>query len=154
MPAYLAAFLSEHTIGDIGFYICFLAGQFLFMLKRAASCVRNPANTIKTRRQFFYVNWDVLSIRAAIESLVIYYPWRHLGIGMILGFFNIDTSAGWLHTLLGTGVGAGPIAAIALGYGADSGLDAISQYKRVPDWLQRWIKENIPPAPTITWNID
>jgi hypothetical protein len=145
--SYLAAFISEHAVGDIGFYMCFLMGQFLFMLKRASSAIRSTTNPIKTRRQFFYVNWDVLSVRAAVEAIAVYYPWRHLGIGMILGFLNFNTSTGWIHTVLGTGVGSGAIAAIAIGYVADSGFDGVSQSKRVPEWLKRWVKENIPPPP-------
>lgn len=143
----LAAIPTEHFVGDIGFYLCFVAGQFLFMLKRAASAIRNPTNNIKTRRQFFHINWDILSIRAIVEALVVYYPWRHIGVAAILGLFHIDTSQGWIHILLGTGIGSGAIAAVAIGYASDSGLDGISQYKKLPDWLRRWIAENIPPAP-------
>lgn len=141
------ASLSEHSIADVGFYLCFLAGQVLFMLKRAASAIRNPSNPVKTRRGFFFVNWDVLSIRAAFETLFIYYPWRHLGIAMILSLFNVDVSSGWIHALIGTGIGGGPIAAVAIGYAADSVLDGASQKPGVPAWVKRWLAENIPAAP-------
>lgn len=142
-----AAFLSQHAMGDIGLYLCFLCGQFLFILKRSASAIRNPANPIKTRRAFIYVNWDVLSIRAAIEGLVVFYPWRHIGLATILSWFHIDASTGWLSVLVSNGEASGAIAAIALGYAADSTLDAISQWSKLPAWVAKWMKENIPPAP-------
>jgi hypothetical protein len=143
----IAALLSQHTIGDIGLWACFVLGQLLFVLKRAASAIRNPANPIKTRKDFIWKNWDVLSIRAAIECLVVFYPWRHIALATILSWFHIDASSGWLSEIISTGGASGPIAAIALGYASDSTLDALSQWSKLPAWLARWMRENIPPAP-------
>lgn len=138
--------LSTHAIGDIGFYLCFIFGQFLFVLKRSASAIRNPNNVIKTRRQFFFVNWDVLSVRAAIEALMIYYPWRHIPLSTMLAWVHIPVPD-WAQTLLTSGVMGDPITAVAIGYVADSVLDALSMSTKIPGWLSRWIKENIPAAP-------
>jgi len=145
----VGAFLSQHALGDITFYFCFLFGQFLFGLKRSASAIRNPANPIKTRWAFFYVNWDVLSVRAAIEGLTIYYPWRHIPLSTLLGWFQIALPA-WIQTLVNEGDAGGPIAAVALGYIADSALDGLSMWSKLPAWLSHWIKENIPAAPPAT----
>jgi hypothetical protein len=142
-----AALLSQHAIGDVGLYLCFLLGQFLFILKRAASAIRNPVNPIKSRRQFIRANLDVLSIRAALEGLIIYYPWRHIALATILGWFHIDATSGWPSEIIGTGIANGLVAAIGLGYASDSALDGLSQWSKLPAWLSRWMKENIPPVP-------
>jgi hypothetical protein len=142
----LASFLSQHAVGDIGLYLCFLLGQFLFILKRSASAIRNPANPIKTRRDFVYRNWDVLSVRAAIEGLGIFYPYRHFGIVGILGWFHI-VAPQWVSFLFGSGEASGAVVTIAVGYAADSALDAFSQWSKLPAWVAKWMKENIPQAP-------
>jgi len=138
--------LSTHAIGDIGFYLCFVAGQYLFVLKRSASAIRNPNNTIRTRKQFFYVNWTPLLVRALVEAVLFYYPWRHIPLPTIVAWFHVALP-GWAQTLIAGGMAGDPIAAGALGYVADSLLDGLSVSTKVPGWLSRWIKENIPPAP-------
>lgn len=142
--------ISEHHVEDVQFYIAFIFGQFLFLLKRAGSAVRNEGTTILTRRQYFKHNLDIITVRAALESIFFYYPFRHYSIAQLIKIlpFGIDitnTDNPWLSFLLT--IPSSAVSAIGLGYVADSLLDGLSQWKRLPDFVQRWIKENVPTLP-------
>lgn len=122
---------TQHQIGDLLYYLAFLGGQFLFMLKRSASAIRSATNPIKTRRAYFKANWDVLLIRTAIEG-PIFYLYRHYDANTILAFFG--------SFRLPFALPQGAMSSFTLGYLADSLLDWFGTSKVAPDWL----KENIP----------
>ena len=132
----IAPWLLSHFEWDLALWFCFFLGQCLFVLKRSAMAVRSKINPIKSRRQYLYQNWDILTIRFAIESATIFYPWRH---GDLPGIFQ---HFGWT---LWFKIPDGAIAASGLGYLADSGLDWISTFSKAPQWL----KENIPQLPIV-----
>ena len=125
-------------------YPCFVLGQLFFILKRAGSAVRNASNPIKNRREFLYENWDILLGRAVIAAVCVYMPWRYISLATILGWFNINANTGWLAVLIASGATGGFVAVGAIGYASDSILDGISQSPKLPDWVARWAKENIP----------
>jgi hypothetical protein len=136
--------IPSHFTQDLLLYICFIAGQLLFILRRAGLAIRSLTNPIKTRRQFLYENWDKLLVRALAGAVLIYFPWRHISLITILGWLHIDASIGWLAVLVGSGEASGIVATAALGYASDSLLDWLSISPKIPDWLRRWMRENIP----------
>ena len=79
--------LTQHQLGDLLYYLAFLGGQFLFILKRSAQAIRSKTNPIASRRAYLRANWDVLLIRVAIEA-PIFYGYRHYDANTILGFFT------------------------------------------------------------------
>lgn len=99
---------------DLLLYIPFLAGQWLFILKRMGMKIRSKANPITTRRQYLYQNWDLLTVRMVLE-LGIFYMWRY---GDLSGFINQYSG---LH--LNYVIPTGKTVAMLLGYASDSGLD-------------------------------
>jgi hypothetical protein len=117
--------------------LAFLAGQFLFILKRASSAIRNKTNPIASRRAFIYANWDVLLIRVAIEA-PFFYIYRHYDVNTILSFFT-QWKAPFAFP-------QGSFPSAMLGYIADSLLDWFGASKFAPDWL----KENIPNVQVYT----
>ena len=144
----LASMISEHTVTDIEFYVAFILGQGLFLLKRAGSAVRNPGTTIKTRWQYFTCNLDIITVRAVLEFMLFYYPFRHYSVAQIISLFGYDltnSSNSWLQFL--NTIPSSAVSAIGLGYVADSLLDGLSQWNRLPAIVQRWIKENVPTLP-------
>lgn len=135
--------MSTIILQRILFYIAFLAGQGLFLLKRADSAIRNPTTTILRRRDFLYHNWVTILVRAAIELVAVFYPWQHFSTSQILAFF------GW-SAWAGLTAGFSSVAtAFVLGFAADSILDWISISQKTPEFLRNWIRENVPQIPTI-----
>jgi hypothetical protein len=124
--------MTPHLSQDFIYYSAFLGGQLLFVLKRAASAIRNVKNPIASRRAFIYANWDVLLIRCVLE-LPFYWAYRHYAqANDILAHFTTWKIPLWL-----------PQAAIAiflLGYFVDSQLDKYGASPKAPAWL----KETIP----------
>jgi hypothetical protein len=125
--------IAQHINQDFLYYLAFLGGQLLFILKRAASAIRNHSNPISSRRAFVYANWDVLLVRVAIE-LPIYYIWRHYPVNTILGLFT-----SW-RVPSAFDFPQGAITFFTLGFIADSLLDWFGASSKAPVWL----KENIP----------
>jgi hypothetical protein len=128
--------VTVHLEGDLLNYAAFLAGQWLFLLKRAGSAVRNPATNITRRRDFFWMNWDTVLIRTAME-FPFFYGYRHYGLA------NLTAWMGWTPPTWFT-VPDNPLIAFFLGYAADSLLDWISMSQKLPDFLRSWISENVP----------
>jgi hypothetical protein len=124
---------SPHLSQDLLYYLAFLGGQLLFVLKRAASAIRSKTNPIASRRAFLYANWDVLLIRCVIE-LPIYFAFRHYDSNLLLKIFTSWQVPSWLH------VPDGPIPIFTLGFVADSMLDWFGASAKAPSWL----KETIP----------
>jgi hypothetical protein len=118
---------------DVLFYLAFLGGQLLFILKRAASAIRSKSNPTTSRRAFLYANWDVLVIRVAIE-LPIYWIWRHYPVNTILSVFTS------FKLPQAFDFPQGAITFFTLGFIADSLLDWFGASAKAPEWL----KENIP----------
>ena len=125
--------MGSHISQDLSFYLAFLAGQLLFVLKRAASAIRSKTNPTATRRAFIYANWDVLLIRVAIE-LPVYYIWRHDLVNGILAMFTSWQLPAAFH------FPQGAMVFFILGFIADSMLDWFGVSAKAPEWL----KENIP----------
>jgi hypothetical protein len=123
--------LTSHQVGDLLYYLAFLGGQSLFILKRSAQAIRSKTNPIKSRREYLKSNWDVLLIRVAIEA-PIFYIFRHYDTNTILAFFTQ-----WRTPFQ---IPQGAMTSFMLGYLSDSLLDWFGTSKVAPDWL----KENIP----------
>ncbi len=137
--------ISDHAKADLFFYVFFLLGQFVFALSRASKAIRSKENPVKTRREFFYHNWDVLLIRAGIEFVLFFLPWRHYSTATLLSYFGLS-SDNFVVNLL-TIASESPSGAGALGFAADSLFDWLSLSEKIPGFLRNWIKENIPGAP-------
>lgn len=131
--------LQSHLLYDALFYLAFIVGQLLFVLKRAGSAIRNPTTTIKTRWEYVNLNWDTILIRGVLEFLVIFYPWRHFSTAEIAHFFgwNIGT---W-------SLPDNPVVATLLGFASDSLLDWLAVSQKLPSFLQKWLSENVPQLP-------
>ncbi len=127
---------------DVLLYVCFVAGQWLFILKRAGSAIRNPNKLITTRRMFLYHNWDVLTVRAFLEIAFIFYPVRHFTFAQITGFFGWTPSNSLLNT-----VPDSPVSLFVLGYAADSLIDWLSVNPKLPAFVRNFIQENVPDLP-------
>jgi hypothetical protein len=127
--------MSLHQKQDIAYYLAFLIGQLLFLLKRASSAIRSKSNPIKSRRAFFAQNWDILSIRVALEA-AIFVLVRHVGLSDLIAMF---TNWKMPIQLPQSGFGFG-----CMGYAVDSVVDWFAVSSKCPALLQRWIKENIP----------
>lgn len=128
--------MMDHVQSDVISYVAFLLGQLLFLLKRAGSAMRNPSTKILTRWDYFKNNWDTFGIRALMES-PFFYGWKHYGFASFVGLF------GW-HMPVWMTVPDSPFTAFFLGYAADSLLDWVSMSPKLPEFFQRWVKENVP----------
>jgi len=124
--------VNVHLEGDIVYYLGFLCGQLLFVLRRAAAAIRSKTNPTSTRIHYIQSNWDLLLIRMALE-IPAFYLFRHYSLNTILGLFSIA----WKAPLQ---VPQNALTFFMLGYLADSLLDWFGLSKFAPDWL----KENIP----------
>jgi hypothetical protein len=117
-------------------YAAFLLGQFLFLLKRAGSAMRNPSTNITRRRDYFKANWDTYLIRTAIE-IPIFYGYRHYG------FVHLVSWTGWTPPSWFS-VPDNPLISMLVGYSVDSLLDWLAMSQKLPSWLRDWIAENVP----------
>lgn len=135
--------MDPHMKSDLIFYAFFLAGQMLFLLKRAGSAVRNPKTGIQTRRDYFYNNWDTALIRGIIEFGLIFWPLRHYSIDQITQLF------GWSAPAILTGAVSSVVGFLCVGYAADSALDGLSMSPKLPQFLRDWLHENVPPMSAV-----
>lgn len=122
-------------------YGAFVAGQLLFMLKRAGSAVRNPVSVYSSKWQFFKQNLDTLLIRTVIE-FPFFYGWRHYSVAQILAVWGVAMPTGWA-------IPNNPLASFFLGYAADSLLDWVSMSTKLPAWFRQWLSENVPHLPAV-----
>lgn len=125
-----------HMQADTISYAAFLAGQCLFLLKRAGSAMRNPNTDIYNRRSYFINNWDTFAIRAAME-FPFFYAWRHYGFASLIGLFGWQMPV-WMA------IPDSPLTAFFLGFAADSLLDWAAMSPKLPNFLRTWISENVP----------
>jgi len=132
----MSPWLAAHFEWDFVLWLCFFLGQSLFILKRSAMAIRSKTNPLKTRRQYVYRNWDILTIRIAIETVLVYYPWRHGDLPAIFAHF------GWSVPFT---IPNGGFAAAGLGYLSDSAIDWLSTWSKAP----MWIRENVPQLPLV-----
>lgn len=140
----LIGVLTNHFGQDVALWLVFFSGQAIYLLKRAGNAIRSKSNPTKTRGQYIYHNWDIISIRAIVAMVVIYIPWRHMNLAEIVGMFHVTIPMS-LDFLVGLSSGAA--GAWALGYAADSILDWVSLWPKTPEWVRRWLKEQIPTLP-------
>jgi hypothetical protein len=121
--------MTPHHLGDLLFWLAFLAGQLLHDLKRADMAARKHGGV--TKLQFLAANWVILVTRTALQ-LPIFWGWRHYDI------------MPWVSSLTGYKVPfeipVNPISSFMLGFFADSLLDWFSTWSKAPDW----IKSEIP----------
>jgi hypothetical protein len=127
--------LTYPQLQDVGYYLAFLFGQCVFLLKRASSAIRSKSNPIKNRRAYWSANWDILTVRMACEA-VLFVIFKHFGLTTILSWFTT-----WRLPIQ---VPQSAFGFACFGYASDSILDWISVSKKCPLWIQKWIKENIP----------
>ncbi len=128
--------LSDHLQGDLLNYAAFLVGQFLFLLKRSGSAIRNPNSKFSRRRDYFHKNWDTAMIRAALE-FPIFYGWRHYSLASVVALI------GWTPPAWFTPPD-NPVTALFLGYAADSILDWIAQSEKLPKAFRKMLAESVP----------
>lgn len=125
--------MTHHQIYDCLYYLLFLLGQLIFILKLADSAAR-ANNGIETRRQYLALNWVPLLVRLMFESLL-FFAYRH---------YSMLTTESWFPSWLPHwtfpqfGIIFPPF-----GYLSDSILDWVSMQPGIPSW----IKATIPPVP-------
>ena len=134
--------ISDSLRDDFLYWVPFFFGQCLFILKRTALAIRSPLNAVRSRRQYLFLNWDILAIRTALEFALVYIPYRHIPIDTLTaGFswhmpFHIPQDSAVLSFLLG--------------YMSDSTTDWIAMQDtifKIP--IPSWIKETIPHLPQV-----
>ena len=140
--------LSPHQIQDLLLYLPFLAGQLLYILKRAGFSMR--AGRAKTRRAYVYQNWDILLFRSVLEFILVFMPVRHYSPSQILEIFHVDLSGFPTLAFLSTPVSS-PVSLLGIGIGADGlfdwAVDWASRSPKVPQGIKNWLTENIAPVP-------
>jgi hypothetical protein len=127
-----------HYSLDLIFFLVFLVGQALHLLMVTGLNLR--AGQITSRKQYVYLNWDMLIVRTALEA-VFYWIYRHWEVvAPILGPLinnipvvkNLPKTApqAWIVFLL-------------LGFIADSLLNYVANLPGMP----ALIKTDFPPPP-------
>lgn len=139
-----ASLISAHAKGDIFLYLIFLAGQILYILKRADMAVKSKTHPVKSKGEFIADNWVPLLIRVSFES-IFFWVWRHVSFAVITGWLHltaiIPDAAAAAYT--------SPWGAFALGFSADCLLDWASTSPKVPQVIRNWISEEIPIPPPV-----
>lgn len=134
--------LTSHQLWDIIYYLPFLCGQALFLLKRVGLAIRSPLNCLKSRREYLYINWDILVYRAGLEFILIYFPYRHQ-----------DVVSGWLASFgwhLPFQLPQAAILFVMLGLMSDYMLDWIAGHDKVFGMtIPKFLKEQIPQIPEV-----
>ena|SRR5258708_14644587 len=128
----------NHLEWDLLFWIVFIAGQMMFLLKRADLAHRSPLNGVKSIPAYFTTNWVVIFQRLAFESLFLFL-YRHPAFPSEIG----------LHFSLPT-VKQSLVLAFFGGFFADASLDWITLQDTIFGIkIPTWIKENIPQLPQV-----
>lgn len=123
---------------DLLFWAAFIAGQFMFLLKRADLARRSPLNGVKNVGMFFVQNWVVILVRLAFESIFLFL-YRHPDFPLQIGLhFSLPhTKQSLVLTFFG-------------GFFADAILDwATMQNSILGIKIPAWVKENIPQLPQV-----
>lgn len=141
--------MEAHHLQDYLLYLPFLAGQFMYFLKRASFSMR--AGRAPTRRAYFWHNWDILLFRAGI-AVFFYAFFRHYSLGQVVGFFHVDlSSVSWLKFIFVPL--SSPLAFWGLGIGVDGLIDwavdwaSRKENTKVPQRIKDWLTENVTPVP-------
>ena len=131
--------LSDHQKWDVVYYFAFAGGQILFLLKRVSLAVRSPMNALKNRREYFYLNWDILTIRYVLEFALVYYPFRHVPMDSLFSMFGWNVP---FH------IPNSAISFLLLGYMSDSVMDWFAmQDKLMGIPIPAIVKETVPHLP-------
>jgi hypothetical protein len=138
--------LSQHHLQDIALYLVFLAGQSLYIVKRAGFSVR--AGRAKSRRDYLVRNWDILLFRTVLEFIVVYMPARHYSPGDLLRIFHVDIGGFESLAKLNSPIDSAE-AFLGIGIASDGLFDWLvdwaSRSSKVPDAIKKWLAENVTP---------
>jgi hypothetical protein len=116
--------MTPHHIGDLLFWLCYLAGQLLHDLKRADIAARK--NHGVTKLAFLEANWVILVVRGMLE-LPLFWVWRHYDVAPLVAKFGYTVPFN---------IPVNPVSAFLFGFFADSLLDWISTSSKAPAWLK------------------
>ena len=125
----------------IAYVLAFVAGQWLFLLKRMALAVRSPMNALRTRRQYLSQNWDILTVRAGIELIFLWIYLHQPAVSQFLGNFHIALP--FMVPVFGFGC-------FTLGLLCDFLMDWIAMQEKVLGIpVPSWLKEFVPRLPQL-----
>src|SRR5438445_13746747 len=118
---------------DIVYWIAFLLGQGLFLLKRADLGRKSPLNGLPSISAFFVLNWITILYRSVVEVGLVLYPYRHVDINVLV------VKIGW-H--LPFAIPQSIVIAFFLGLFSDYLMDWVAmQYSLVGIKIQKFLKE-------------
>lgn len=126
--------MNHHSLMNVLDYAAFYVGMFLFMLRRADLAMHAVSNALKSRKQYFALNWVTLVIRSVMQTPIVY-VWHHYTIADLVGWFG----SSWKPSATIPDI---PGVALLLGYFSYTGLDWLIA-KRAPSW----VREQIPMLP-------
>jgi hypothetical protein len=142
--------ITPHHLADVLLYLPFLAGQLVYIMKRAGFSMR--AGRAATRMEYIHRNWDILGFRSVLEFILIYMPARHLAPAQILSLVHINADSFTSLPFLSSPM-SGPVSLLALGIAADGLFDWLvdwaSRSPKVPAPIKAWLSENVPPPPLV-----
>jgi hypothetical protein len=136
--------LSAHQQTDILYYLAFVVGQLLSVLRRADMATRSLTNPTPNRRTFIWRNWVPILIRSVLEFVFIFYPYREFDINTIISKF------GWHLPFL---IPQSVVVAFLFGFFSDALLDWLLTLQTFPGttWpIPTWIKEQVPPLTSVS----
>lgn len=127
---------------DIIYWLAFALGQALFLLKRADLAAKSPLNGVRTKRNFFYLNWVTIIYRSAVEFVFPFYVFRHVDPNVLMAGMS------W-H--LPFSIPQNGVFFFVLGLFSDLIMDWAAMQKSVMGIpVPSWLKENIPQLPEVT----
>lgn len=98
-------------------WAAFFIGQMVYVLMRASWAIRSKGNPVQSRRQFFYIWWDVIVVRALIEVAIF---WLYCSYPTVLTDIAGKFGMSWNLT-----VPTVPPVAFFIGLTADAMLDFV-----------------------------
>jgi hypothetical protein len=123
---------------DIIFWLFFVSGQLMFMLKRADLARRSPLNGVPSIAAYFKTNWVIILQRLAFEVIFLF-VYRYPGFPNELG----------LHFSLPV-IKQSLVLSFFGGFFADALLDwATMQDSIIGIKVPKWVKESIPQLPQV-----
>lgn len=137
---FLASLLAWEHIADIGYWLVFFIGQNLYVLKRADTAY--SSGKVLTRGSFLRKNWPTLVIRMMVPELVIFWIVRHVSSNVILGWFSVPVP-GWIPM----GTIHSWLAFFCFGFCADSGVNWLLKWQRIPEKIRLFLADQIPDVP-------
>lgn len=136
--------LDPFTQKSILYYLAFLVGQLLAILKRADISVRSQTNPTKTRWGYVRINFVPILIRTLIELVLIYLPYRHFDLSSLFLKFGWNIPFAIPQSAFGAGT---------LGFVSDALLDWLGTLQTFPGStieIPQWLKDQIPPLAAMT----